>query len=249
MIVQTENLTQLLKSKSKKLLLIDYDGALVSSHTRPEKAVLNEKVSQKLAALSARKDLKVIIMTGRSRTSIDSMIGHLPLDIIAEHGAFYKKKGVWNSLIEDDRSWKSKIFPTLVEYTLKCSGAFVEEKEYSLCWHYRECNKKDGKHFSSRLAEDLDLYVKKFNLQVLKGKKVLEFLPAPVNKGHAAMMLMHESRFDHIFTISDDLTDEGMCKALYPVEQCHTIKVGDGVTTAKHQLTNEKQVWQLLEKL
>ncbi len=246
---QTETLTQLLHNKSKKLLLVDYDGALVGIHSKPEDAILNAKVSEKLAALSARKDIKVVIMTGRSRASIDSMIGHLPLDVIAEHGAFYKKKGVWNSLIDEDNSWKSSLFSTLVEYTLKCSGAYVEEKEFSLCWHYRGCSKKEGKRYAAQLAEELDLHAKKYNLTVLAGKKVLEFIPAHVNKGRAALILMHESKFDHVFTISDDQTDEGLCKVLFPAEQCHTIKVGDGPTDAKHKLASEKEVWDLLEKL
>jgi trehalose 6-phosphate synthase/phosphatase len=247
--MMTRTLTETFSKAGTKLLLLDYDGTLVNFSTMPKDAVPSEKIMKLIKNLAARPNMEIVIITGRDSQQIEGFLGHLPVNIIAEHGAMIKKKNVWQNHLENDCQWKNALFPVLVEYTLNCPGSFVEEKKFSLCWHYRKSKEKSGREYSRDLIDEVDWYLKKYNLKVLDGKKVVEILPANTDKGKAALMLLNEKSYDCVISIGDDQTDEDIFKALLPLENCHTIKVGEGFTYAKHRFESVADVIHFLEEI
>lgn len=82
------DLTIKYKSAGRKLLLLDYDGTLVEFNPVSEKAIPTENLSNILLKLINQSQTKVIVISGRGCQGIGKLLGHLPIDIIAEHGAF-----------------------------------------------------------------------------------------------------------------------------------------------------------------
>src|SRR3990170_1719901 len=66
--------------------------------------------------------------------------GHLPIDIVAEHGAMIKENKIWKERIKSNFKWKHEFLPVLSQFTLECEGSFIEEKRFSVAWHYRNVN-------------------------------------------------------------------------------------------------------------
>ena len=108
-----EELIKKYKNATNKLVLLDYDGTLVDYSPIPERAIPSEKLLDVLIKLIEQPQTKIILISGRSNQDIEKLLGHLPIDIIAEHGATIKENGEWKKQIVDNGSWKNKVLPIL----------------------------------------------------------------------------------------------------------------------------------------
>ena len=70
--------------------------------------------------------------------------------------------------------WKPKIRPMLEMYADRVPGSLVEEKDYSLVWHYRAADERQGRVAAQELTDDLLSFVANIDLQVLQGSKIVE---------------------------------------------------------------------------
>ena len=237
------------KKAHNRLILLDYDGTLVNFTLTPDEAKPSVDLLNILYKLSCTPCTKVIIITGREYKSIDKLIGHLPIDIIAEHGAMIKENGTWKEQINNVTFWKKEVLLSLNEITSKCPGSFIEEKSFSLAWHYRNSETEAGHTYSRELIRLLDNNIHFSVLKILDGNKVVELLHNGIGKGRSVNNLIAQNTYDCILSIGDDVTDEDMFEVLKDNENSFTIKVGSGNTSAKYRLDAPKNVLQLLELL
>lgn len=233
-------------SASKRILFFDYDGTLAPIVPDPAKAIVSQDV-KKLILDIAKRDT-VVIISGRDRHFLDETFRDLPVHIIAEHGALIKTKGEeeWTLNENYEENWKESIRPILDLYAKRCPGAFVEEKETSLAWHYRTAEDKD---YANRRAQELLWQLKNFiqpelNLQIIDGNKVVEVKKTAFNKGTAAKSFVDNGDYDFILAIGDDTTDEDMFEIL--PDTSYTIKVGDDLSAARNHIKNQEQVYYFL---
>ncbi len=246
--IKTELINKIRKT-TNKLILLDYDGTLVNYAPLPDKAIPSEHLLNVLIKLIDNSQTKVIIITGRGHQDIDKFLGHLPMTIIAEHGAMTKENGKWKKQINDDGSWKNKILPLLNTATLTCPKSFIEEKHFSLAWHYRSVETNTGQIHSRELIRIIENVVQSYNLKIMDGNKVVEITTGETSKGKAIQHLIESNSYDCILCIGDDKTDEDMFEYLLKNENAITIKVGKGDTLAKHRLETVEQVLLLLVQL
>ena len=129
-------------------------------------------------------------------------------------------------------------------YVDRTPGAFIEEKTYSLVWHYRNAQKGLGELRASELMNNLKYLASDKGLQLLPGDKVLEVKNMEINKGKAAVLQVEKCDYDFIIAFGDDFTDEDVFKAL--PDSAITIKVGSNVSAAKFYLRNPTEVRKLL---
>jgi trehalose 6-phosphate synthase/phosphatase len=237
------------KSASRKLILLDYDGTLVSYAPSPEEAVPTPRLINIITRLSGQPDIRLVIITGRSRKSIEAMLGGLPVDIIAEHGAIKRINNVWKRESHVTESWKSKVIGLLDEYTANVKGSFVERKEFALTWHYRQADERIAHDAAGRLLSQLEPFAREYSLKLIDGNKIVEVVAGNSDKGIAALNLTVRDEYDFILAIGDDKTDEDMFSALSGLPCCYTIKVGKGTTFARQQLVNVQEVLLLLEQI
>ncbi len=233
------------KAKNR-IFFFDYDGTLVPIVREPEDAIISKETKEIVAEL-ARRDT-VIVISGRDRKFLLNVVGDLPVHIVAEHGALIRKKGekefVMNPAYEEN--WKDDIRPILELYVKRCPGAFVEEKETSLAWHYRTA---DDHEYALRRAQELAWQLKSFiqpeqNLQIIEGNMVIEVKKTAFNKGTSAKAFVEEGDYDFILAMGDDTTDEDMFEAL--PDSAYTVKVGDALSMAKKHIKNQYAVMELL---
>jgi trehalose 6-phosphate synthase/phosphatase len=247
--IEKAELIQKYKIATNKLVLLDYDGTLVNYEPIPEKAKPSEHLLEILGRLACNPLIKVIIISGREHKDIDNLLGHLPIDIIAEHGATIKENGIWKNQIVDNCLWKKPAFSLLNRFALKCPGSFIEEKQFSLTWHYRNCESKSAYKHSRELIRLLADIIHPYNLKIMDGNKVVEIMSEAIGKGEAVRKLVDKNNYDYILSIGDDRTDEDMFDFLLNNAEAITIKVGNGNTSAHYKLNNERDVLLLLEHL
>jgi trehalose 6-phosphate synthase/phosphatase len=233
---------------TKKLILLDYDGTLVPFHNKPEAAKPDEHLLQIMRSLTEDISNKVVIISGRDHNTLDQWLGHLSVDLIAEHGAWFKESGnSWSSRKDIETSWKPEFYNVLNAFTRATPGSLIEEKTYSIAWHYRQCDPELGNMRAKEVTQALEKKVTETGLQLLLGDKVIEVKNLGINKGKAASKWMAKDKYDFVLAIGDDTTDEDMFKAL-PTGAV-TIKVGSNVTAASYFVNNYKEVRSLLEEV
>jgi trehalose 6-phosphate synthase/phosphatase len=231
-----------------RLMLLDYDGTLTPLVDQPQMARPSQELVEILTRFAQDSQNQVVIISGRDRETLDKWFGSLGIGLIAEHGVWTKNGGAdWamvRSLMSD---WKPQIRPLLELYADRLPGAFVEEKEFSIVWHYRRADPELGAARAKELVDDLVNFTANNDIQVLQGSKVVEVRQAGVNKGSAALSLISASHADFILAAGDDWTDEDLFKVL-PADAC-SIKIGMSPSYAKFNLRGPNEMVELLAEL
>lgn len=246
---ETAKLKEEFRKASTKLMLFDYDGTLVNYTPVPETAFLPESVSELIGTLAADSRSTIFVITGRGFRDIENLLEDLPVDIIAEHGAMIRENGIWKSHVKDNGSWKKSILPIFRQITLLCPDSFIEEKAFSVTWHYRIADPDSGYLRSRELIGLLNNIIPLLGLKLLDGNKVVEVMKANVGKGKAVKRLVEGLNYDFILSVGDDATDEEMFEFFFPYENAFTIKVGSGITFARYKLAGVNDVVSLLKQL
>lgn len=246
---QKEELICKFRISHKRLVLIDYDGTLVNYELIPDDARLPEHLTDIIRRIVNNPDTDVYIISGRSHADIDKLLQHIPIKIIAEHGAMIKENGKWENQFSDNGQWKKAIIPALDQITGDCPGSFTEEKGFSLAWHYRNTEPVLGYECSRNLIGLLKEIIHSYNLRILDGKKVVEILPNETGKGRAVEKLFAQKQYDFALSIGDDATDEEMFEYFQDYPDAYSIKVGEGSTCARYKVKNIGDVESLLKQL
>lgn len=233
---------------SKRLLLLDYDGTLSPLADHYAQATPPKALKTLLERLTTDDKNEVVLISGRSRKDLQEWFGDMQVNLIAEHGALIKSAGhkTWHETVETGRRWKKVILPVLQTYTELTPKARVEEKQYSLVWHYRQSPAFAAQKNLQILQRVLREQVKSFGLSMFNGAKILEIKDPGIHKGNAVRRWLKRDH-DFIMAIGDDYTDEDMFGALPP--SAHSIKVGRGRTIATSRVSNSEQVIDLLQSL
>src|SRR5690606_31053230 len=148
---------------------------------------------------------------------------------------------------KNDNRWKPKIRKGMDYYVLRTPGTFVEEKNSSLVWHYRQAENGLGDLRMREMICHLKYMARGNNLQVLEGNMLLEIKRPEINKSKAAMDFISQGKFDFILAVGDNWTDEDTFKKL--PGWAYSIRVGYKYTQAKYNIQSNKEVKFLLENL
>jgi trehalose 6-phosphate synthase/phosphatase len=232
----------------KKLIMLDYDGTLSKFRKLPGEAVPDEDLMEDLYSLIEMDGNEVIIVSGRDRGTLNEWFGHLPINIVAEHGVWIREKGdQWRMMEQLEGSWKEMIRPVLDSYVIKTPGSFIEEKSYSLAWHYRRSDQNQANAQISEMKETLHNMISNLDVGILNGNKVIEIKNININKGRAIRRWLDSSEWDFMMAIGDDWTDEDMFSEL--PEKGYSIRVGYRSSKARYNLKNVDEARELIHKM
>jgi len=235
-------------SAKQRVLFIDYDGTLMPFADRPELAPPDDEALDLLFRLSADTRNEVVVMSGRERALLDKWLGHLPVRLAAEHGVWIKSRtGEWVTIEPMTAEWKDRVRSVLEIWVDRTPGSYIEEKDFSMSWHYRGIHPDLAATRVSELKEALVSIAADLGLSVVEGNKLVELKPAGVNKGSAAHRWMCRDDIDFVLAVGDDRTDEDVFDAA--PDLAWTIKVGPGSTRAKWSLRSYRGVRTLLAQM
>jgi trehalose 6-phosphate synthase/phosphatase len=232
----------------RRCLLLDYDGTLSAFTKLPQDAVPGKELKELLHRLSKDEKNHVVIISGRDAEILEKWFGHLPITLVAEHGASLKMKNdLWQQTIPTAEKWKEEIRPIMQIFVSRCVGSFIEEKNNTIAWHYRNTHPDLGFSRSRELINNLGQMVQNTILQVVDGNKVIEVRMSGFDKGVMALRIVNELNPDFTLCIGDDTTDEDMFKALG--NKAYSIKVSNGFTAAQYTVLSQSKVLPLLDHL
>ncbi|HKJ79694.1 MAG TPA: bifunctional alpha,alpha-trehalose-phosphate synthase (UDP-forming)/trehalose-phosphatase, partial [Prolixibacteraceae bacterium] len=232
-----EKLIHDVRASGNRVFFLDYDGTLTGFENNPKHARPTEELYALLDNLASDPKNRIVLISGRDKNTFEEWFGHKPYTLIVEHGVWVKAAGSdWQMIEPLDASWKENIKSALEFYVDRTPGSFIEEKNYSLVWHYRKSDPDLGINRAIELKDELTSLVANLNLEILEGNKVIEIKNRGINKGRAAQKVLHDAPADKIVAIGDDWTDEFLFSEI--PNDAVTIKVGMAKTVAGYKVEN-----------
>jgi trehalose 6-phosphate synthase/phosphatase len=237
-----DRLEQLRKNYQKaqsRLFILDYDGTLAAFRKKPEDAYPDEEILDVLKRMSDDPINHVVVSSGRDMATLDKWLGHLPISMAAEHGAFYKENGVWHQK-QRTTTWNDEILRIFYEFVDKTPQSRLEIKDTALVWHYRKVDAWLASLREQQLIQALVLPCSRMKLQIMRGNKIVEVKSPEFTKGAETKRLLKNQKYDFILAIGDDTTDEDTFLAL--PKSAYSVKVGGPNSAARYYLLSQKEV-------
>ncbi len=242
-------LVEQFRDARRRILLLDYDGTLVPFAARPDAARPSEGLLAVLERLAHDPRDRVVVISGRPRATLDEWLRPSGVSLVAEHGAWVCRRGddAWQMTKPLRNDWKRRVLPLLHESAARLPGAFVEEKEYALVWHYRNADLELASTREKELVDSLRNLTANLDLTVVQGHRIVEVRNAGISKGTAALEFLDAEEFDFVLAIGDDTTDEDLFSAL--PQSAYSIRVGMTGSHARFNLADHADVLRLLHDL
>ena len=238
------------RKAKNRLIMLDYDGTLVPYAKRPQDAAPPPELLSLLEETASKPSTTAIVVSGRSRDDLDRWFGdNSNLWLAAEHGAVIRMPSAkeWlHSHPNYSDEWKARVFPVLEHFADRTPGSFIEEKEFSLVWHYRMSDPEFGEWLANELTSTLEQLLADTQLHAVQGRKTVEVKLVWANKGEVLKYLMQtEPEFDFVLAAGDDTTDEDLFAAMTP--EMWTIHVGGKNSRARYSLPDYWEMRRLLQ--
>jgi trehalose 6-phosphate synthase/phosphatase len=241
------------RGANRRLLILDYDGTLVPIGPDPSRTAPGPHLLATLEKLSAVKRNVVAVISGRRSSDLDRWLGRVPgLLLSAEHGALVRCPGAsaWKTTMpsQSNLDWKDKVRDLFQHFVDRAPGSFIEEKEYTIVWHYRRVEPEFGEWLAGELTALLGGLLAGTDANPTRGRKVVEVRPGWANKGaFTGTLLSQYANAEFRLAIGDDVTDEDIFAHLGP--DAFTVHVGNEPGHARYSLPDPRAVLMFLQDL
>jgi len=244
-------ITEAFGAARRRLVFLNYDGTLAGYTARPEQAAPSQEVVELLKMLTAQPGTDVAIISGRHRDNLQKWFGDNPrLWLAAELGALLRCPGehawkVTHPALSGD--WKARVLPVLEQFVERTPGSLIEEKEYSVVWHYRMSHEEFGDWMAGELLGVLEGMLGDVQVSAVLGQKCVTLKPLWISKGQIVRDLLRRvPDADFHLAVGDDRSDEDMFAELG--ENAWTVRVGLGDTGARAYLPGPEHLLFLLRQ-
>ncbi len=245
----TDKLLKNYQQAKNRIIIVNYDGTLVPLTRDPEEAKPSEEIINLLQKLNETDETDIVIISGRSKDYLDNWFGKTPVNLTAEHGTWIHeaKEKEWKLFKPLSNEWKEEILPILDIYTDRLPGAYIEERDFSISWHYHKADIEQASFLSKEVSDHLLSITTNIGVQVLKGKKIIEVSNSGINKGELALHWVLRKNYDFVLAIGAGWSDEMLFQTL--PEHAWTVRVGLLKTDAKYVLKQQEDAVDLLKCL
>jgi trehalose-phosphatase len=239
-------------------LFLDFDGTLAPLKRHPDAVKLPRESRQLLEKLSGARDVRVMIVSGRSLKDLKRRIGLKGICYVGNHGLELE-----GPLIRYVNPKAKSVLPLmrrlsrLLQSRLKgIPGVYIENKRLTLSVHYRQVPRAKVPAFVKSFYGVVRPYMDGVQaVRITGGKKVFEVRP-PVewNKGVVVNWLLTRLKVSEgdrgIFPvyIGDDETDEDAFRAFRGRGMTVKVASTDASSLAQYRVESPREVRKLLRK-
>jgi len=243
-----------LRSASRVLLLLDYDGTLTPIVERPGLAGLSADTRRLLEALAQKRRLTLAIISGRALPDLKQKVGISNIIYAGNHGLEIEGPQVSfvSPAAEESKPLLRRMYGELSRALGAIKGVLVEDKGLTLSVHYRQVAEGRSAEVRSIFERITGDAAGSGKIGITWGKKVYEVRPAVAwDKGKVVEMLMGQKSGTLPIYLGDDLSDEDGFKAIESYGGGISVFVGerDHATSARYFLESPHEVAKFLSLL
>lgn len=188
-------------------LFLDVDGTLLEIAARPQAVSVPDDLRQRLHALFLAGGGAVALVSGRAIADLDALFAPLTLPSAGLHGFEHRgASGVYRTRPPPSTAVLESARSAMLQLARQYPGLMVEDKSFALALHYRDAPELE----QSALAAMRRIAAAGEELELQRGKMVVELRPAGATKAEAVAAFLAEAPFAGRLAIfiGDDLTDE-----------------------------------------
>ncbi len=213
---------------------LDVDGTLIHIADTPDAVLVDRTLLELIASLHRASGGALALISGRMISDLQGRIGLPQLPLAGLHGLERRDSTGRLWLHAAPPAVKSAIKEALAPVLARHPGLLLEDKGLTLALHYRLAPKLAGyvHQLMNHLARSAGA-----NLELQRGKYVVEIKPAGIDKGTAVTEYLAESPFKgrRAVFIGDDRTDEHGFAEVNKLDGI-SIKVGKGPSCTRFRL-------------
>ena len=226
----------------KRLLIFDSDGTLTPLQAAPGLTSAGSDSTSLIDSLASDRRNHVMVLSGRDRQSLDTLWTGAYIILVAEHGGYYKTPGNrWHQVFAKTSQWISRSLPSLRALCFEYEGSFVEEKAFSLAWHYRSIADKIRSDEKEQILAAIKSIPASDEFVIYEEDYVIELRTPGIDKGRFVSRWIGNRNYDFIMAVGEGSTNDDIFKQLGNTE--YTIKVGEsGSSAARFQLPYQADV-------
>lgn len=216
-------------------LFLDFDGTLVAIAERPDAVHVEPETLATLRRLQSALGGALAILTGREIAAVDAFLAPLRLPVAGVHGLMRRDAEGRLGPLPETADFIDNAVRRLAPLIAAEDGLILERKPVSLALHYRARPDLEGVCLTT-LQDIANPYP---DIELKRGKMVIEAKPAGADKGTALADFMGEAPFKGrkpVFA-GDDVTDEDAFEVVNDLGGI-SIKVGEGETAARHRVAD-----------
>lgn len=237
------NLPDFLKEQKKLFIFADFDGTLSEIVNNPPKARPLPGAVEALKRLKGSKNIKIAIVSGREISFLRKFFPK-GFTLVGCHGAEIDE-GRRRSVKTLSPAQKNILALAAAFFkAASISGVFTEEKKFSLALHYRNASLKTAALLLG-ITREIRPVLKKFSLELMYGKKVVEIRAEGVSKGTAVKKLAAAEKDHTPVYFGDDVTDEDV----FRLRGITGVKIGRGKSAARFRLAHPKDALEALRRI
>ncbi|TRZ94689.1 MAG: trehalose-phosphatase [Rhodocyclaceae bacterium] len=213
---------------------LDVDGTLLELADTPSAVLVDKSLLELVGRLHEASGGAVALVSGRSLSDLEDLLDSLHLPMAGQHGLERRDTAGRRWIHAASPGAKCAIKEALIPVLVRHPGLLLEDKGLSLALHYRLAPHLAA--YAHRLMARLALEAGG-DLELQRGKRVVEVKPAAIDKGTAVAEYLAEPPFRgrHPVFIGDDLNDEHAFAEVNRREGT-SIKVGRGASCARYRL-------------
>lgn len=210
-------------------LFLDFDGVLADIAPRPDLARVDPATCAALAALHARLDGALAIVTGRAIDSVDARLAPFAPDVAGLHGAEWRIAGARDAAVKPELF--APVIAMLRAEIGEAPGVIIEDKGGAVALHWREAPQME---FRLRALAALAAQRLGPIARLQPGNAVIELAPAGLDKGAAIRRFLECAPYAGRIPVfaGDDVTDEAGFAAVESAGGV-SVRVGPGRTRAR----------------
>lgn len=252
MALPSDSLVQAFGRARSRVILLDYDGTLAPYAALPQDAAPTSLLISLLQRLGEDRQSITVIVSGRAKVDLERWFGGIAnIWLAAEHGAVLRSPITqeWEEHAPGTSSlWKRRVLPILEHFVDRTPGSFIEEKEFSLVWHYRMSDPEFGDWLANDLVANLEHMLADSPVKPVKGQRTVEVKLVWANKAQVCSRFVKcEPEPDFILAAGDDATDEDLFRQL--PSSAWTIHVGPDRSLAKYFVAGPEEMVGLITQL
>jgi alpha,alpha-trehalase len=198
-------------------IFLDYDGTLTPIVERPEDAVLDPRMRERLRRVAAR--YRTAVISGRGLEDLVERVGVPDIFYAASHGFELRHPGgeeLSNEAAERAAEGLDDLAAMLERKLADTPGTQLERKRFGLAVHYRRAASGAEATVERAVQEAAATFP---SLTLKTGKKVFEFVPdLEWDKGEALKWILETAGLGpdtaYPIFIGDDVTDEDAFRAI-----------------------------------
>jgi trehalose 6-phosphate synthase/phosphatase len=216
------DMTSAYSRSSRRLIFINYEGVLAAEASIPELAYPPQELVWQLSMLTKDPRNTVVLVSARSASVCEQWFAGLSGNLVlaAEYGVYVKWVGAheyWHCMVPNmDMSWWEHVVPLLEYYTERTPGAYIERKDSSVAWHYRDCDLDHGLWQASELLVSLRELTRSLPVSVCPGNRYLEVRPQKVSKATLFERIWEFMNWSILFPDDEPATTEYFGDPVHP---------------------------------